>query len=189
MPDVLPSWFPHPRFDRDRTGGAGLLSEFGVSIPQVRLWHFHLTTAGPTRTNLASPAFRGPAVVRDIRLFNLADGSVGTSSVFAIFHGQSPAINGTGLAVGVAPPGVNIFDLSYVSSLGFLRPVINGVVALGEGAHELSLIPIGRVITDSEFFLNLSYINTAAAASVGKNGMIRVYEHVDPDLVAGLVLA
>jgi hypothetical protein len=189
MTDVLPSWFPHPRFDRDRTGGAGLLSEFGVNIPQVRLWSFQCGTTGATRGNLASPAFRGPGVIRDITSFAYADGSAVQASVFTIRVSTSPAVTANGLAVTVTPPGVIIYDLGFLPVFGFSAPREPGIILPGVAAHQEPQQMIGRVVTDSTFFLNLSYIGTSAAAGQGRQGVIRIYENVDPDLVAGLVLA
>jgi hypothetical protein len=185
--DVLPSWFPHARYDRDRTGGAGLLSEFGVVPPTVRLITFHLSSGAATRANLASPAMRGPAVIRDLTFEHTGDASAATAISFSIFLAVSAAVNGTGLANAVIPPGVNIFELAYATSLGFARPSMDGFITLASAAKGYGPIPIGRVVTDSQFFLNFSLMVTGGTTS--RNGVVRVYEHVDPQLVAGLVLA
>jgi hypothetical protein len=166
------------------SGASGLSAG---TLPQVRLWTFHIGTNASTRANLASPKFRGPALIAEFRFFMLTDTSAGTSNVFTAYLASSPAANGNGLAVTVVPPGINMLDLSYTDNAGFAAPATQGIATAQEAvSHDMPTMFINRPVLDSVFYINLSVI-ASAGGGMYRGGLFRIIEGIDPGQLAAFL--
>jgi len=187
MPRVLASEYPHPRYDRDLTGVTGILTAADIQVPIVRLWTFQLreATAG-ARGTVVSPAFRGPSIIKELSVQVANTGPTTTAMNLQVYLSPSPGINGPNQLAAAIPPGVPIYEESFSNDGGFAEPNRDGLWAGDQIGAAVVRHILNRVVTDDQFFLNVSIAPTSASAWI-INGLIRVYDRVPLELIQGLI--
>lgn len=153
------------------TGGGG---------PTTRLWSWQLREAGVAqRGTVVSPAFTGPALIADLAIQFNPGGDATTAENMEITISPAPGIQGNNQAAGATPPGVSIFDTTFINDGGFAQPPQPGLFWGSQGGTGWGRLRINRLVTDQRFFINVSRIMRAAGANV-TNGVITIIENVDP---------
>ena len=186
MSEVLPSWFPHPRYNRQQTGSLGLAGLSGVGMPTTRLWPFHIREAGlVSAAVVVSPRFRGPAVIRRIQAYTTSVGGGNPMAGMQLFISQDNSGAGVNLASAVVVPGEKLWDtLSLqddqggVTAPGDMGPTFNSSVAQYTTSWE-----IGKAVWSTDFYLRLKIMQNAAGAMI-LEGWVTLLEGVDPLEVA-----
>jgi len=187
MSRVVAAEYPRARFDRTQTGDSGLSSQAGFSIPTVRIWTFQLRQGANKRATVASPPLHGPAVIRELLLNPDFGAAGGVMPLIQLFKSPSPGPVGNTLALSATPNGVNIFDSSISLDGQFIDPGQPGSFYAAVAATKPTRItPLNIVVQESLFYLNLSLRNDLAGAIVVE-GSVRVYERIDPQILASLI--
>jgi len=155
-------------------------SPTGSQGPNVRIWTWQLREAGvAARGTVVSPAFQGPALITELAIQFPAGTDATTAENLEITVSPAPGIQGNGQAATAIPPGVSIFDTSFINDGGFAQPPQPGLFWGSQAGTGWGRLKLNRLVTDQRFFINVSRIERAAGATI-TNGVITVTENIDP---------
>jgi len=186
VPDVLPSWFPHARYDRAITSATGLAGLAGVGLPTTRLWPFHVRESGlASAAVVVSPRFRGPAIIRRIQAYTTSVGGGNPMAGFQLFVSQDNSGGGVNFGSAVVVPGEKVWDSLSIqddsgtfTAPGDLGPTLNSSVSTFSNQWT-----IGKAVWSTDFYLRLKIAQNAAGAMI-LEGWVTLLEGVDPLEVA-----
>jgi hypothetical protein len=176
-----------PRARRDRIGfqplaGAGAAGG-ALAPPQVRLWSWYVAeTTQNDRVTVASPRFRGPAVIDTIVIAHQGVTLGATIQKLQLMVSPTAAAQAANQAATLAPSGISVFEESFADGTGVTNDAAHvGLMypAIINSNFEL-MLPVRRPVYDAEFFLNLSFIQRSATVA-RLSGYVRVVEQLAPE--------
>jgi len=181
--------YPRPRLDRGKGIPVSSGSAPAVQAPRTFNWAFHIREAGAdVRGTVCSRRVAGPAYIDELSIEAAVGSGATRLPVFQLGYSPVAIVEGTGLS-GNDIPGVTwLTEHDYSDDGGFADPGMDGFYPGNANASGLGYpIKFGKAIQLAEFFLVAS-LRTTGASGLIVNGVLRVLENVDAELLADLVI-